>query len=430
MNRAIAALSLPVFGLLLCTFAPSALSLEVTASVQETSEYTTNTARTEDNEVEEWIHQPGIDLAASHSGAAITFDADYSFERRLYEEDLFEDENATTGSAQLVWQAIPQRLDFTVSNARLEATERAFAVDTQANRQTISVTEIGPLLRFQPRSGDELQLEYRYLDVNADETDTDSERHNGDLRYLLGLSSNRTVTFEGNYSDIDYDNDFTPDAESWTGMVGYRQTATDLDLDINAGYSSFNREGDFDEIDGAVYDLDLSWRTAGATTVALSASRGIQDLSSSLTDALNFDDTVNEDTDLNEVFVETRGEFSVSRAIGRTNVTVRVYASDEDYEDVARDSERIGVSLAINRNLSRRTTLSADVEFANREFTEIADDQDELRARIEFSHRLGRRLALSWGVRYEDRDADIGGSYDELIGMLQLSYTILGAASS
>ena len=74
MARAIAAFSLPVFGLLLSTFAPCAWSLEVTAAVQATSEYTTNTARTEDNEIEEWIHQPGINIGANHAGAAVTFE--------------------------------------------------------------------------------------------------------------------------------------------------------------------------------------------------------------------------------------------------------------------------------------------------------------------------------------------------------------------
>ena len=428
MARAIAAFSLSVFGLLLSTLSPCAWSLEVTAAVQATSEYTTNTARTEDNEIEEWIHQPGINIGANHAGAAVTFEGDYSYVRRIYEEDVFDDENTTTGSARLVWQAIPQRLDFTVANSRVESTERSFAAQTQDNRQVVSYTEVGPTLRFQPRPGDQLLLEYRYIDVNAEETDTNSERHNGDLSYLLGLSSNRTVTFVGNYSDIDYDNEFVPDAESWTGMVGYSQTASDLDLSASVGYSSFERDGDLDTVDGGVYDLDLTWRADGSTTVSLRASRGIQDQSSNLTNDVSFDEPINEDTDLNEVFTETRGEVSISHAFGRTNVTLRAYASEEDYEDVARDSDRIGVSLSLNRNLSPRTTFSADVDFANREYDQIGDEQDELRARIEFRHRLGRRLALTWGVRYEDRDADVTESYDELIGMVQLSYTVLGAA--
>lgn len=84
------------------------------------------------------------------------------------------------------------------------------------------------------------------------------------------------------------------------------------------------------------------------------------------------------------------------------------------------------MTLSFDRNLSRRTSLTADVAYTNRKFRERNEEQDELRVSFEVRHQLGRRLNFSWGARYEEREAELGESYDELIGMLQLSYRILG----
>lgn len=137
-----------------------ALDIGVTVDVE--SEFTTNTALTETNELEEWIHKPGINFSASHEAPNLTLEADYSFEHRFYQEDLFEDESATTGRADILWNAIPERLDFTVRNTRTETPIEAIDAATPSNRQETSNTEAGPTLRFHTRGDDEFQLEYLF----------------------------------------------------------------------------------------------------------------------------------------------------------------------------------------------------------------------------------------------------------------------------
>ena len=91
--------------------AAPAAAVEWDVAVNYTAEYTSNTARTTDNEIEEWIHQPGLSVGATHDGPNLELNGGYNFERRIFEEDLFDDENVTTGSAELLWHVVPERLD-------------------------------------------------------------------------------------------------------------------------------------------------------------------------------------------------------------------------------------------------------------------------------------------------------------------------------
>ena len=47
---------------------PLVWGVEIDVRLQHTSEYTTNTTQTANNEIDEWIHQPGVDFNTSHNG--------------------------------------------------------------------------------------------------------------------------------------------------------------------------------------------------------------------------------------------------------------------------------------------------------------------------------------------------------------------------
>ena len=76
-----------------------AQALDVGLSLTQESEYTTNSGRTQRDEVEEWIHSPGAALIANHAGPNLNMDVNYRINRRIYEEDLYDDENEAAGSA-------------------------------------------------------------------------------------------------------------------------------------------------------------------------------------------------------------------------------------------------------------------------------------------------------------------------------------------
>ena len=317
-------------------------------------------------------------------------------------------------------------------NRRSQSTRRSISAPNPDNLQVVSNTELGPTLRLQPRSGDELQFEYRYLVETVDDDNTDSQRHNGTVTYLLGLSTNRNLVFRGTYSDISYDDQ--DDATSSTATVGYQQSGGSIDFDANVGYTEFDRD-DADSVTGGVFDLGISWQATGTRSFTVRANRSIQDQSSSFTDEGDFDDPLPEDTDTNEAFTETRGELGLEQALGQsTDLTASVYYTDEDYEDGPRDNERVGVRLGFSRAMTRNTTIDASVDYSNREYSQVDEEQDEIRARFLVQHRLGRALTFGWGVSYEDRDSDLADSgtgtpvdsdsYEEFRYTLRLDYVL------
>ncbi len=410
----------------------AAQAIEVEAAAEYTAEYTSNTLRTETDEIGEWVHLPGATLRVAEDTASLEMDVDYSYIRRIYTEDYWQDENRLIGNAAIEWHALADRLDFFLSNDRTESTEQALQTATQANRQVVSTTDAGSRLRFQPRAADELQLEYLFRDIHANRTQTDSQRHNGTLRYLMGLSENRTLVALGTYSNIEYEGLF-PDAEYTVASLGYLQDSGTVELEINVGYNWYEREGRGTTGD-PIYSGSLSWAATPTATFTLSGSQMITDQSSDLASGGTASDT----TDINAAFEETRADIGYTQLLGANTLTLGGYWTKQDYaDDVAQATGRPltntqkGVRADFRRNLTRTTTFDLYADFSNRDFPDvgdlIGDDQDELRAGFRVDHRLGRSLDLNWGVRYEKRDALTTMSYDEWIGSIQIYWTFWGA---
>ena len=387
-----------------------------------TSEYTTNTLRTAEDEIGEWIHQPGADLRVEEDTASLQMDVDYSYIRRIYTKDLWKDENRLNGTASINWQALEERLDFFLNNTRTESTQRALQTATQDNRQTVATTEAGGRLLFQPRTGDELQLEYLYRDVHTTRTETDSQRHNGTLRYSLGLSPNRSLLTTLTYSDINYEGPF-PDAEYAIASVGYSQTSGDFDLDLTFGYNWYDRVGRGSTSD-PTYQAAINWRATGNVSFSLKGSRLITDQGSGLASG----SSASENTGINAAFEETTGSLGYNHVVGPNSWDLEGYWTRQEYaEDVPLSNTRVGGRFNFSRSLTRTTNLNAFVDVSNRDFKDELDDQDEIRAGLRIDRRLGRSLSLNLGVRYEKRDAATTVSYDEWIGSIQLYWTFWGA---
>lgn len=401
----------------------TANAVEVTAAAELTTEYTNNTLRTPDNKIGEWRFEPGVAFTATEDTASLKMDVDYGYIRRIYQKDIWIDENILGGTADIVWQPVAERLDFFLRNTLSQSTIRALQVETQNNRQQVSTTEVGSTLRFQPRSGDDLELEYSYVDIRTDETRTDSQRHNGTGRYLLGLSESRMAILQGTYSDISYDGLF-PDAEYVIVSIGYTQTSNVLDLELAIGHNWYERTGRGKNDDPA-YNAAITWRARAGTTFGLTALHRITDQSQNLAEGGG---SAAENTAVNAAFKETIGNLSLTQELGRTTtLTLAGYWDRQEYaDDIPLSNERVGGRLSLERQLNPTTDFNLYADFSNRDY-EDRDDQDELRSGFDVSHRIGRSLSFTWGVRYDKRTAVTTRGYDEWIGSMQLYYTFLGA---
>lgn len=411
--------------------APSGFALDVGFTVGLESEHTSNTARTAMNEIEEWIHKPGFDFQAEHEGPNLTLEAGYSFERRLYQEDLYDDENATTGRAELVWRALPERLDFTVRNSRTESPIDAIESTTPLNRQVTTNTEAGPTLRFRTRGEDELQFEYLYGHRAVEETAGDADSQTATARYNLVIATTNIVRFELINDQTDFDEQLIPDLEANIGQITWERTSTTVDFSLTGGYNSTERDGNLEDVDGAIYDLSIDWQARPTTSVLLAAGRAITDQSDTLSvGSLDFGESLGAtNSGLTDVFISERREIALTQVLGRTTASLALFNDGQDYEDALRDNENTGATLSLERRLSPQMNLRFSATQRTQDFSDEREEIDETRAELLLSRELGRRLALSIGVRYEEREGDdtarSGSNYDEWTGFVRLDYDVV-----
>ena len=235
----------------------SALGLSYDIDAIQQSTFTTNTARSEDDAVTEWVHAPGIAISAQQQGNELHLDLGYRHQARLRQRSIYGNENTTTGRGTLTWYAFPGLLDLTLSDVRTESTIRATDAFTPDNRQVISFTRFGPTLRTTPRPGDELSLELNHSNVVAEETDTDSSRNEATLRYVLGIAPKRNLAVAVSRKDVDFDNPAAPDLEVSRITATFASRNSRLTSSITGGRAQIRQRRSGRSFSHTVYDLSL-----------------------------------------------------------------------------------------------------------------------------------------------------------------------------
>ena len=413
-----------------CLLLAPAYALDLKLDARAASEYTTNSGRASSNEIEEWVHKPGLLFRGEHEGPRINFKADYRFQRRIYQEDFFKDENVATGSGELYVNAIPGLLDFTATNSRTESAIRSINAESPDNRQETANTQAGPTLRFRTRGKDELQVQYLYGNRVSERTENDSDSHTGVLRYVLNTSPINQLNFELVKQEVQFENPNAPDLRSNTAQIQWDSTQDAISWSFVGGYKETERDLNRDDINAAVAKLDLQWRLSADRSLFVQASRDVRDQSEVLGfGSTEFGQRLRADSDLNEVFRSNRITAGVSQKIGHTNFTLMLLSIDEDYEDVLRDTETQGVILTANRRLNRLTNLSARLRYFKQDYTDQGIDLDHYGASVLVTRKMSRRLSVAGGVYYDERDpqqsalANFG--YDEWLATIRIDYKLI-----
>jgi len=406
---------------------PAATALNVGVDVLFESEYTTNSGLTEINEINEWIHKPGIAVSAEHEGPKLNLDIDYRFERRLYQQDLHDDTNVGAGSAALVWNALPERLDFVINHVRTESAIRSIVAATPENRQESSETTAGPILKFNPRGDDELQFQYEWGQQTSERSSNDSKTHTSTIRYVSALSPINNLTFEGINRRVLYDNRFAPDLDSNIGQITWQRTSRNTEFSFTGGYNQTERSLGQDDVDGAIVDFTFDWQVLPTTAVTFTGGQDIRDRSTFLDEARFLTDrSLSVSSDLANVFTNTRGGLVISRELrSATTLSFEFTYDQEDYEELLRDTKTTSLALGLTRRLTQQTDLSVRIRKSKQDFTDENEEIDSLSVNIDVNWQAMRRLLISFGIGYEDREADSNlpnRSYDELIATIRFTY--------
>jgi|GEM_PF-3203716 len=410
-GRALTALALA------CTvaIAPPAQALEYRLTAGVNSTHTDNVGRASDEsglKQDDWVHRPSLLGTLEHDTGRLRARANYMVEHRIYTEDVFNDRTRFTGRADLRWDALPDLLEFNISNSSTESTEDSLGQDIETNRQTSNVTSAGPRLYFRPRSSDTASIEYQYSDIRTEETSSDSTRHLLAADYELGLSANRSLLFEVSREMVEFDDTSAPELDIDTASLAYLSKGDYVELEARAGYTRVDRNLNRDKVDGVIGNMRLLWRVSGSGQIEVTGSRTINDQSANVLrgNAEFGQGSVFENTDVNEVFTEDIARVRYTHRWGRNTASIAYNLQNKDYDDDAfapgqsRDEEESGFTVFYTRRLTPRMDFRMGGGLLERDFQDRGVKEDYLTGDLRIDWRAGRRLTLFGGASYEDRD--------------------------
>ena len=426
MNRYLTALSIAAIFLTVHNHALD-IELDARAGVQ----FSTNSGRSSEDAIAEWIYTPGFLVRAEHDAPNMELQADYRFTRRIYQQDAFDDENVTTGTGRLHMGVIPGRLDFTFTNSRTESAIRSLNSASPDNRQQTTNSQAGPTLKFSARGKDEVQLQYLYGNRNSARTNNGAESHTGILRYVILPNSLNTYSLELIRQEVQFENVVSPDLRSNLAQIKWERENNVLNWSMVGGYKETERSLGREDVDAVVGELQFDWRLAQDTVLNLRASRDIRDQSQLLSfGSTEFNQQVLTDSDLNELFESTDIYMGITQRLGNTDFTFGVVSSEQDYEDafIQRDTDSIGVLVTANRRLNRHTQLSTRVQFTEQDFTDENVQVDRLSGSVLITREFSKRLSASFGMFYDKSDSNSrlleNIVFDEWQGILRFDYTL------
>ena len=413
MFRATLSLALAA-SLVLTSF--NAVALELTAAAEMGAEYRTNALRSSFTEESDIILTPGINGRATHEGPNLRLEADYDIAHRYFKEDFYDDETVVTGYGNLLWEALPERLDLRLSQRSTERTRQSFARGIQSDRQIIYTTEASPTLKFRVRRADELQLQYSYVYTDSEDDDIDNERHEVTGRYIYAYSPTTSIALAATLGDTSYELFGVPDVDSTRYTITLDNAGQSSNLSLMGGYALYERRGEPDA-DGAVWNIMWTTQTSAQTTITVEALRDITDRSEDLLDidTQRFNDINFANTDLTDVFEETEASISISQPFGATVASASLSWGEANYERVPRDEEEIQFTASASRQLRRQIEANVQFSFSNVEYEQFDSDYDQYTIETSVLWDVNRRFETEAGVFYVKREGTvISGDYDDL----------------
>ncbi len=405
-------------------------ALDVRLGLVNESTHTDNAQRAPDNvePIEEWVHQPGAELFVEHQSDRLVLSGNYEYERRIRSEDQFADDSVLVGTSELTWHAIPGRLDFEVSNSRTETTEDAQVAQNPDNQQVSSTTRLGPTLRFRVRDVDEVQLQFLYTDDHNEVDETDTTRETLSASYVWNLNNNNRVTFSALANQVDFENTAAPDYDGYTSAVTWERFGPNIDFRGVAGYTTIERELNRDDVSVVNGELEVTWRMTPTMSLTLEGAHDLRDRSQTLTiGALDFGTNAQIDSNLNEVFINTRGALTWNMRLWENLFRVGISYDDEDYEDILNDVQRVGGQVRFERRLSPRFDIILAGFYGDEEFLDENLRFDRRTYEFALRYNVNRRLNMRFMASRDERtsDTDPATDYEENSYGVSIQYLLL-----
>ena len=412
----------------------SVLAHEFTTNIGFEAEHTDNVYALGSNaEESETTLKPNVAIDYKLEYTAVSANLNYRLELENYQHDAFQDRSLFTGTTNLIWSVIDNRLTWSVYQNRSRLVLDRQQADTPVNDVVRSVIQTGPNLNFNLGSM-QGTLSVLVADNSFDEgAVTDSSQ----TQYALNLSQQfaKTMTF-GFFlqsSDVEFENNI-PEYDSRRYGVSLAGTGKQLRYNFDIGRNE-TESGTQGKNTGLFYSAaitleypELSWM--------LTTNRELTDTNNGLsfnpnTQSQSQSDLGNGDGNFDnfDIVDRRRHMLLITSSKPKTSVSLGIFLDQQLYQTLPNDEETRGANLLFSYKASERITLSYKLQFEENELepvSGIVDEYDQVKHRAQINYRPNTNLSFSAWVSLQDRNYGLPtrDDYKEVIVGTRIGYML------
>jgi hypothetical protein len=394
-----------------------------------------NITLSEFDEISETVLSPQLRFDFEHDSPVLTTSFRGDVQYLDYRDDTFDDDTRGEFTGQMDWTILPDRISFMARDSLSQQSVSSIAAFTPGNQQQINVFEAGP--SFFARFGQTTlgQLDLRYTNSYAEETQTfNSDRYTAAARLTRELSATDRISgnLEGTRTEYDSISELY-DYERYDAFVNYTSQLSRVDISLDGGYSVLQPKSG-GETSGSLFRGNISWRVRPRSVLSANLSYQFADAAQDLilrvgqpTDPGGpiIGDPDNPNLQIvPDTFRQKRANLGYQFTGERLTLQLQPYYEKLRYiRDASFDQDNYGAYLIASYQLRPQTTLSLLGARLYREFAGIDRDDNDTTVGVGLASRLSRHWGTQLDYQYRKRDSSVGGqNYVENVVALSFTY--------
>ena len=417
----------------------SVVAAEFVAGASAAFEYTDNATLSSGVSspiVDDLIAITALSASLSEADGPLTYNSAATFSKNNYTKDTYEDQFNLGFSGIVNWQAIRDRLIFTVSDDFYQRSVNSLDASTPDNTQDTNVFLLSMNLLFPVSVRHDFSIvpSYRkyYYERAGAVTNTNNEQYQLAASWKYQMYRLTNVGLRVSTRVVDYENEVSgfdlPDTTFNDLSLVISGTRVNSDFAIDLGTTYVKRdgeEGDNGFSGGALWNLNVSSRSV----FNLQARSEITDTSSASTNLIGNGNEVQQVADVirNSIF-EVR--YSRSDADLHSDLWLEYRKVKYDIAELLDYTARTtGARLSFPVSPLFSSSIGARYRQSERVNTERTDDSFIVDGGFEYS--LARSLKTVFSLQYSTKESnDFAQNYNELSIFASLSYGYGGASRS
>ena len=350
------------------------------------------------------------------------------FDYLEYLDDTFSSEWIGGLTALFDFTLIEDRLSWSLEDNFGQLAVSPFEAISPDNRQDLNFLTTGPTLSLLGGSRNELDLDFRYSNIDYEILDSDHERTSGNLRLGRVLNRDNVVSLNLGNERIEFDEEaLFPPIDIRLAFLRFERVRSRSRFTLDLGYNEAETGGTED--DGFLARFE--WAIEPATTRSLVFSGGSEFSNQADLFRLGQAGAANLTTtaplvDTNEPFLNNYFSTELSLRRARYETVAGLRWSQEDYKSGLNLDRDIGRAfLNIRRDVTRTLFVGAEGSVEIIDYRYLDQKEDNTAAGLEFGYRITEYLSLSLQYRYFDREVTapaLGVSFTENRGFIVLAH--------